>query len=68
VSATGTPVSPPGRRGFGSTVVESMVKRTVDGEVELDYAPAGPVWRFACPAANALELWERQSNSEEWEN
>jgi two-component sensor histidine kinase len=27
----GPPVSPPERRGFGSTVVESMVKRTVDG-------------------------------------
>jgi two-component sensor histidine kinase len=61
-------VLPPERRGFGSTVVESMVKRTVDGEVELDYAPAGLVWRLACPAANALELSERQSISEEPEN
>jgi two-component sensor histidine kinase len=64
----GPPVSPPERRGFGSTVVESMVKRTVDGEVELDYAPAGLVWRLACPASNALELWERQSISEERKN
>src|SRR5262249_15579385 len=39
----GPPVSPPGRRGFGSTVVDSITKRTVGGEVQLDYAPSGLV-------------------------
>jgi two-component sensor histidine kinase len=29
----GPPVQPPDRRGFGSTVVESMAKRAVGGEV-----------------------------------
>jgi two-component sensor histidine kinase len=48
-------VSPPGRRGFGSTVVDSMAKLTVGGNVELDYAPSGLMWRLTCPAANALE-------------
>jgi PAS domain S-box-containing protein len=48
-------VSPPERRGFGSTVIVSMAKRTVDGEVQVDYAPSGLVWRLTCPAANALE-------------
>jgi PAS domain S-box-containing protein len=51
----GPPVSPPERRGFGSTVVDSMMKRSVGGEVELNYAPSGLVWRLTCPAANALE-------------
>ena len=51
----GPPVSPPDRRGFGSTVVDSMAKRTLDGEVQLNYAPSGLVWRLTCPAANALE-------------
>ncbi len=51
----GPPVSPPERRGFGSTVIASMAKRTVDGEVQLDYAPSGLTWRLTCPAANALE-------------
>jgi PAS domain S-box-containing protein len=51
----GPPVSPPDRRGFGSTVVDSMAKRTLDGEVQLDYAPSGLVWHLTCPAANALE-------------
>jgi hypothetical protein len=32
-----------------------MAKRTVDGEVELDYAPSGLTWRLTCPAANAVE-------------
>jgi hypothetical protein len=30
------PVRRPERRGFGSTVIDSMAKRTVSGEVELD--------------------------------
>jgi hypothetical protein len=36
-------------------VIESMVKRAVGGEVELDYAPSGFKWHLTCPAANALE-------------
>jgi PAS domain S-box-containing protein len=51
----GPPVRPPDRRGFGSTVVEAMAKRTVGGEVEADYAPSGFAWHLTCPAANALE-------------
>ena len=51
----GPPVSPPERRGFGSTVVDPMAKLSVGGKVELDYAPSGLMWRLTCPAANALE-------------
>jgi PAS domain S-box-containing protein len=51
----GPPVRPPERRGFGSTVIDTMAKRTVSGEVELDYAASGLEWRLTCPAANALE-------------
>jgi PAS domain S-box-containing protein len=51
----GPRVSPPKRRGFGSTVVDSMMKQTVNGEVQLDYGPLGIVWNLTCPAANALE-------------
>jgi two-component sensor histidine kinase len=52
---SGPPVSPPERRGFGSAVIESMAKWSLDGEVHLDYAPSGLVWLLTCPAANALE-------------
>jgi two-component sensor histidine kinase len=51
----GPPVRPPDRRGFGSTVVDAMAKRTVGGEVEADFAPSGLKWHLTCPAANALE-------------
>jgi PAS domain S-box-containing protein len=62
VERNGPPVSPPERRGFGSTVVDVMAKRTVGGEVELDYAPSGLTWRLTCPAANALEPREREQD------
>ncbi len=54
----GPPVSWPKRRGFGSTVIDSMVRRTVDGDIRLDYAPSGLSWSLICPAANALEPGE----------
>jgi PAS domain S-box-containing protein len=51
----GPPVSAPKRHGFGTTVVERMAKKSVDGTVDLDYAPSGLSWCLTCPAANALE-------------
>jgi PAS domain S-box-containing protein len=51
----GPPVSAPKRRGFGTIVMEAMAERSVDGKVDLDYAPPGLTWRLICPAANALE-------------
>jgi PAS domain S-box-containing protein len=60
----GPPVSEPKRRGFGSTVVDTMVKQTVNGAVQLDYIPSGVVWNLTCPAANALERNALYKNSE----
>jgi PAS domain S-box-containing protein len=51
----GPAVRPPERKGFGSTVIDSMAGRTLGGEVHLDYPPSGLEWRLTCPAANALE-------------
>jgi PAS domain S-box-containing protein len=51
----GPPVSAPKRRGFGTIVMEAMAARSVDGKVDLDYAPSGVTWRLTCPAANAAE-------------
>jgi PAS domain S-box-containing protein len=51
----GPPVRPPERKGFGSTVIDSIAGRTLGAEVQLDYAPLGLAWRLTCPAANALE-------------
>jgi hypothetical protein len=63
----GPPVSAPQRRGFGTIVMETMAERSVDGKVNLDYAPSGLTWRLTCPAANALEPWEREQISGEEE-
>jgi PAS domain S-box-containing protein len=51
----GPPVSAPKRRGFGTIVIETMVKHSLDGTVDLDYAPSGVTWRLAGPAVNSLE-------------
>jgi two-component sensor histidine kinase len=51
----GPPVSPPQRRGFGTTVMREMAERSVNSRVELDYAPSGVSWRLTCLATNALE-------------
>jgi two-component sensor histidine kinase len=59
----GPPVSPPERRGFGSTVVDPMVRQTVNGEVQLDFIPSGVVWNLTCPAANAFERNALYKNS-----
>jgi hypothetical protein len=48
--------------------MEAMTARSVDGAVDLDYAPSGVTWRLTCPAANALEPPEREQNSGEREN
>jgi PAS domain S-box-containing protein len=51
----GPPISAPKRRGFGTTVIEAMAKQSLDGVVDLDYAPSGVTWQLVCPAANALD-------------
>jgi two-component sensor histidine kinase len=57
-------VSPPERRGFGTTVMEAMIARSLNGSVDLDFPSSGVTWRLTCQAANALELWQYLKNSE----
>jgi len=45
-----------------------MAARSVDGKVDLDYAPSGLTWRLTCAAANALESREREEISGEGAN
>lgn len=51
----GPQVAPPKQRGFGTTVVEAMVRHATSGEVRLDFAASGLQWRLRCPAAEVLE-------------
>jgi PAS domain S-box-containing protein len=63
IERDGPPVSAPKQRGFGTIVMETMTERSVDGTVDLDYAPTGLAWRLTCPAASALERRERDQIS-----
>jgi PAS domain S-box-containing protein len=51
----GPSVEAPKRYGFGSTVISTVAKASVDGDVELDYAPTGLIWRLKCAADKVLE-------------
>jgi two-component sensor histidine kinase len=58
-------VSAPERHGFGTVVMETMAERSVNGAVDLDYAPSGLTWRLTCPAGNALE-WTPKTTDMRW--
>jgi PAS domain S-box-containing protein len=45
----GPPVEPPSRRGFGTRFIQSGLAGDLDGEVDLDFAPAGVRCRIAFP-------------------
>lgn len=51
----GPPPSGQGRRGFGTTVIETMSRRSLDADVEYRLGPDGVVWTLACAAATAVE-------------
>jgi PAS domain S-box-containing protein len=48
-------VGQPARRGFGSSVIDTMIAMSFGADVALDYAPAGFTWRLDCPAVSVLE-------------
>jgi PAS domain S-box-containing protein len=50
----GPNVVAPNRRGFGSIVVKTMAESSLDGDVDLEYAPTGLRWRVVCPASSVL--------------
>ena len=47
-------VKPPGRRGFGSRLIESGLAQDLNGEVRLDYDPAGLVCQILMPVPRQL--------------
>jgi two-component sensor histidine kinase len=51
----GPPVACPKRHGFGHMVIVQMVKHSLGGQVTLDYAPEGIVWRVGAPPGNVIE-------------
>jgi two-component sensor histidine kinase len=51
----GPTVVAPTRHGFGWTVLCRMTKMLLGADVALEFAPAGVVWRLACPADRVRE-------------
>jgi two-component sensor histidine kinase len=50
----GPSVKRPHRHGFGTTIITSLPKMTLDGQVQLDFAPSGVTWHLTCSAADVL--------------
>lgn len=48
-------VGAPERSGFGTTVVGDMVRRSLDAEVDSEFAPSGFEWRLDCALAVIAE-------------
>ena len=51
----GPPVAKPARHGFGSNMMDSMLRTSLGCDAEVDFAPTGLVWHIGCPAANLVE-------------
>ena len=50
----GPPVTPPGRKGFGSRLIEGSLARDLGGQVRLDYEPAGVICQIIMPVRQEL--------------
>jgi light-regulated signal transduction histidine kinase (bacteriophytochrome)/CheY-like chemotaxis protein len=48
-------VTPPTRRGFGSTILERSIPHELGGTVSIEYLPAGVVARVALPAQHLVD-------------
>jgi two-component system, chemotaxis family, CheB/CheR fusion protein len=52
----GPAVKPSERKGFGSFVMEQMVKREIDAAVVVRFAPEGIIWTLDMPASHVARL------------
>lgn len=56
---TGGPaVKPPSRPGFGSSLIEQMIRLALRSEVSVNYQPAGLVCRMTFPRSRVEESCE----------
>jgi two-component sensor histidine kinase len=54
----GPPVAPLGHRGFGSRLIERGLAQELNGDVHLEYNPAGMICQIGMP------LWEDMADRE----
>jgi two-component sensor histidine kinase len=50
----GPTVTPPSRKGFGHTVFERLVTKSLNGSVAIDFAPEGLIWKLSIPTTNLV--------------
>jgi len=55
VERDGPAVQKPTRTGFGSSIMTTLLERSVAGKVDLNYAGFGLSWHLQCPSGNVLE-------------
>jgi PAS domain S-box-containing protein len=55
----GPPVQPPARYGFGHVVISRMAANSLDGKVNVDYAPDGLGWTISFPVSNLADATEQ---------
>jgi two-component sensor histidine kinase len=51
----GPAVSPPARRGFGTTLIRDMPAKSLKADVELKYERTGVLWSLAAPAQAVID-------------
>ena len=51
----GPSVVPPNHAGFGSTIIERMIARSLLGSAKVTYAPAGLLWELVAPESALIE-------------
>lgn len=51
----GPPVSPPTRKGFGSTIIDRSIPYDLGGDSQIDFNPSGVAARFRIPAKHVTE-------------
>ncbi len=49
-------VGSPDRKGFGSTVLATLVATSLAGETTIAFEPQGLVWKLTCPAARLAKV------------
>jgi PAS domain S-box-containing protein len=51
----GPPAVRPRKKGFGSSIIENMIARSVLGSVTISYPPTGLVWELVAPEAGLTQ-------------
>lgn len=57
-------VEKPNKHGFGSNVIDKLTRMSLNGKVEIDYAPHGLTWILTCPVDKIADVKARKKTRE----